>query len=82
MQITPVTPNANVDPGTLFGNIIGLLLWIALFIGIGILIYGISQLAQAFQEKAPDAMQRGLIACIVGGVFIGMRIILALVGVI
>lgn len=81
MSISGFNVTEGTDPTLLFGNILGFVLLIVAFIGGGILIYGISQLVQAFQEKAPDAMQRGVVACLVGIVMIGMRVILTIVGI-
>ena len=77
-----VNVNSGIDPLTLFGTIIGFVLIIVALVGLGIFIYGITQLVTAWQEKSSDALQKGLIACAVGLVMIGMRALLVAFGVI
>ena len=77
-----VDVNSDIDPLTLFGTIIGFALTIVAVVGLGIFIYGITQLVTAWQEKSSDALQKGLIACAVGLVMIGMKSLLLTFGVI
>lgn len=77
-----VNVNSGIDPLTLFGTIIGFVLTIVALVGLGVFIYGITQLVTAWQEKSSDALQKGLITCAVGLVMIGMRMLLVTFGVI
>ena len=72
----PVNVNSDINPLTLFGTIIDFALTIVAFVGLGIFIYGVTQLVTAWQEKSSDALQKGLIACAVGLVMIGMKSLL------
>lgn len=81
-QIGSVNVNADINPLSLFGSIIGFVLTIVALIGVGMFIYGITQLITAWQEKSSDALQKGLILCAAGLVMIGMRALLGMFGII
>ena len=76
--------NNNADPKAddLMGNILGILLTMARYIGIALLIYGIFEIVQSFMQNQPEAKTKGIIMALSGCVCIGLKSIIAGIGVI
>lgn len=77
-----VTNPTTTDAGALMSKIIGILLTISRYVGVGLVIYGIYEVVMSFMQNQPEAKTKGIIMALSGVVLIGLKSILQGLGVV
>ena len=80
--ISAVNPKNNVDVNTGMGKIIGFLLSVTTYVGVGVLIYGAYELAMSFTQDMPDKKTKGIAFCLGGLILVAIKAVLTGIGVI
>ncbi len=77
-----IHPNGNVNVETGMAKIIGFLVTVTTYVGVGVLVYGGYELAMSFTQDMPDKKVKG-VAFIIGGlILVAIKSLLRLLGVI
>lgn len=82
MSIESVTVNSDMDVNTIFGSVVGLVLFMFQLVGAVALIFGIVQVVQTLGDNNGDQRQKGIIASVVGIFLICLKFILQAMGII
>jgi len=64
--------DADGAAGTIMDNIVSYMKTILKWVGIGIAIFGVYEVAMAFLQQAPEQKTKGILMVVVGGCMIGM----------
>ena len=81
-NISSVGIGSGTDATQLMGKIIGLLLMITQWVGVAMTIYGVYETVMSFTQDMPDKRVKGITLALAGVVMIGLRPLLASIGVI
>ena len=71
-----VTANGGEDAGALMGKVIGILLTITRFAGVGLVVFGVYEIVMSFMQQQPEAKTKGIIMALAGIVMIALKTIL------
>lgn len=71
-----IVQGADPNPDTLMGNILGILLTMARYVGIALIIYGVFEIVQSFMQNQPEAKTKGIIMALSGCVCVGLKSII------
>lgn len=77
-----VTINTNLDLDQLLGGIVGIIIKIAMYVGIVLAVGGVFSLVLAYKDDNSDAQAKAVRIIVVGGALIGLRALLALAGIV
>lgn len=77
-----VTASGDADAGALMGKIIGIMLTITRFAGVGLVLFGIYEIVMSFMQQQPEAKTKGIIMAMSGIVMIALKSILSGIGII
>ncbi len=77
-----VTINTNLDLDQLLGGIVGIIIKIAMYVGIVLAVGGVFSLILAYKDDNSDAQAKAVRIIVVGGALIGLRALLALAGIV
>ena len=77
-----ISASGDEDPATLMGNIVGVLLTIVRFAGVGLVVYGVFEIVQSFMQNQPEAKTKGVIMALSGIVMIALKSVLSSLGII
>lgn len=73
------TNNANASKG--MGAIIGVILTITRYAGVGLLIFGVYEVVMSFMQNQPEAKTKGIIMALCGVVMISLKTLIGAFGV-
>lgn len=76
-----INSGENVNATQLMGKIIGILLTITRFAGVGLVVFGVYEIVMSFMQQQPEAKTKGIIMAMAGIVMIALKSILQSVGV-
>ena len=82
IDIESVTVNTDLDVNTIFGSVVGLVLFMFQLVGAVAFIFGIVQVVQTLGDNNGDQRQKGIIASVVGIFLISLKFILQAMGII
>ena len=77
-----IKASGNEDPAKLMGNIVGVLLTIVRFAGVGLVVYGVFEIVQSFMQNQPEAKTKGVIMALSGIVMIALKSVLSSLGIV
>lgn len=77
-----IKPNTSVNVENGMGDIIGLLVTVTRYIGVGVLVYGGYELAMSFTQDMPDKKAKGIAFLFGGLILVAIKSVLKLMGVI
>lgn len=78
---TTVTVDSNATMDSVMGNVIGFILQLSKWVGIGLLIYGVYEIVMSFMQNQPEAKTKGIIMAFAGVILIALKSALSLMGV-
>lgn len=81
-DIPSVTVNTDAGTTEIFGRLLGMVIWIARFIGAFLLLWGIVMFALALKNDEPESKTKAIMAFASGAVLIGLQAILTAAGII
>jgi len=73
---------SDTDADDIMGKVIGILLSIARYVGVGLIIYGVYEVVTSFMQNQPEAKTKGIVMALSGAALTGMKTILKGMGVI
>lgn len=73
------TSNADASKG--MGAIIGIILTITRYAGVGLLIFGVYEVVMSFMQNQPEAKTKGIIMALCGVVMISLKSLIAAFGI-
>ena len=72
-QPVTINDNADVDPGTMIGNILGMALKAGFYIGLILIVWGTIDIVISIMQERPEAKTQGVKMLIVGAILVGLR---------
>lgn len=63
------------------GNVIGFLLTMSKWVGVGLLIYGVYEIVMSFMQNQPEAKTKGIIMAFAGVILIALKSVLKTMGI-
>lgn len=76
-----ITDGTGVTASQMMGRIIGIMLTITRFAGVGLVLFGVYEIVMSFMQQQPEAKTKGIIMALSGVVMIALKSILQAVGV-
>lgn len=77
-----ITASGTESATDLMGKVIGIMLTITRFAGIGLVVFGIYEIVMSFMQQQPEAKTKGIIMALAGIVMIALKSILQAVGIV
>lgn len=77
-----VTASGTESATDLMGKVIGIMLTITRFAGIGLVVFGVYEIVMSFMQQQPEAKTKGIIMALAGIVMIALKSILQAIGII
>lgn len=78
---TTVTVDSDATMDSVMGNVIGFILQLSKWVGIGLLIYGVYEIVMSFMQNQPEAKTKGIIMAFAGVILIALKSALSLMGI-
>lgn len=74
--------NADVDAAAMMGKVIGIIVTITRYAGVGLAVYGVVEIVMAYMQQQPEAKTKGIIMLLCGAVMFTIKSVLKWLGVI
>ena len=81
-DIPSITINTDAGTTEIFSRLLGMVIWIARFIGAFLLLWGIVMFALALKNDEPESKTKAIMAFASGAVLLGLQAILTAAGII
>lgn len=77
-----VSNTSTADAGAMMGKIIGLLLTVTRYVGIGLIVFGIYEVVMSFIQQQPEAKTKGIVMALAGLIMAALKSVLVWMGVV
>ena len=82
MNFDQINVKTNVNAVQAMGKVIGMILWVAAFVGAGLLIWGVIEIVMSFTNEQPEKKVKGISLALGGILMIGLKAVLTELGVV
>lgn len=82
MSFDQINVKTNVNAVQAMGKVIGMILWVAAFVGAGLLIWGVIEIVMSFTNEQPEKKVKGISLALGGILMIGLKAVLTALGVV
>ena len=82
MNFDQINVKTNVNAVQAMGKVIGMILWVAAFVGAGLLIWGVIEIVMSFTNEQPEKKVKGISLALGGILMIGLKAVLTALGVV